>query len=271
MNRPALGDLSISLPMDAEREKLIGARLRAFRETLQIPRTKFAFTVACGSERFAAYEAGRARLPYEVFHYITGRYFLNPFWLAWGASGGSPRLDAPFDDTGFVQHVSGHALFSATFDASIATMFSELQRREMKEDEQLRQTVSRLKSKLLTKPELLDANLVKEIGALRMIAQQFETDLEFRKRAAGPGGKNDLTKVLTTSNMGAVKPLWPELKRRLQKATAETGKKSELAKFLKTGLTVVSRWLTDDKSAREPGAEYALQMLHWVEQQERQK
>jgi transcriptional regulator with XRE-family HTH domain len=83
--------------------------------------------------------------------------------------------------------------------------------------------------------------------------------------------KQDLTKVLTESNMGAVKPLWPELKRRLQKATAETGKKSELAKFLKTGLTVVSRWLTDDKSAREPGAEYALQMLHWVERQERQK
>lgn len=80
--------------------------------------------------------------------------------------------------------------------------------------------------------------------------------------------KNDLTETLTQPIVEVVKPLWPALKKRLQSATAETGKKSELANFLKLDLTRVSQWLTDGKSAREPGAEYALQMLHWVEHQE---
>ncbi len=96
----------------------------------------------------------------------------------------------------------------------------------------------------------------------------LDSDLE---GAAKPSLKLDLTETLTQSNIADVKPLWPALKRRLQSATSETGKKTELAKFLKLDLTRVSQWLTDSKSSREPGAEYALQMLHWVEQQERQK
>jgi hypothetical protein len=83
--------------------------------------------------------------------------------------------------------------------------------------------------------------------------------------------KKDLTKTATSISIAGVKPLWPALKQRLQTATAKTGKKSELAKFLKVDLTRVSQWLTDKKSAREPGAEYTLLMLHWVEQQGRQK
>jgi len=89
--------------------------------------------------------------------------------------------------------------------------------------------------------------------------------------------KQNLTEALTTARIETVKPLWPALKRRLQSATAESGMKSKLAEFLAkaTGksldLTRVSQWLTDGKSAREPGAEYALLLLHWVEQQECQK
>jgi len=61
------------------------------------------------------------------------------------------------------------------------------------------------------------------------------------------------------------------LKARLQKATQATGSKTRLAEFLGVKLSNVSLWLMDDsrKSAREPGAETALRMLRWVEQQER--
>ena len=83
--------------------------------------------------------------------------------------------------------------------------------------------------------------------------------------------KTELTKKETYSSIADVKELWPSLKQRLQLAAAKAGKKSELAKFLGVDLTRVSQWLTEKKFAREPGAEYTLQMLHWVEQQERQK
>jgi hypothetical protein len=82
--------------------------------------------------------------------------------------------------------------------------------------------------------------------------------------------KNDLTNKATSSNIADVKvqPQWPALKRRLQEATAKAGSKSKLAKFLKVDLTRVSQWLSDSENAREPGAEYALRMLFWVEHPE---
>ena len=59
----------------------------------------------------------------------------------------------------------------------------------------------------------------------------------------------------------------PELLERLKKATAETGRKSELAAFLKEAteanvpLASVSRWLSGE---RKPGGEVALQMDAWA-------
>ncbi len=85
--------------------------------------------------------------------------------------------------------------------------------------------------------------------------------------AAGNSQKSHLTQTATYETIAGVNNLWPALKRQLQSATAKTGKKSELAKFLHVDLTRVSQWLTDKKSAREPGAEYTLQMQAWVRKQ----
>lgn len=62
---------------------------------------------------------------------------------------------------------------------------------------------------------------------------------------------------------------WPELKKRLQKATEEIGAKPALAKVLNVDPTQISQWLSESKSAREPGGDYALRLLKWVELQER--
>jgi transcriptional regulator with XRE-family HTH domain len=77
-----------------------------------------------------------------------------------------------------------------------------------------------------------------------------------------------LTNTETLSKVGVnVKLQLPELLERLKKATAETGKKSELAEFLKRAtksnvpLASVSRWLSGE---REPGGEIALQMDAWA-------
>lgn len=80
--------------------------------------------------------------------------------------------------------------------------------------------------------------------------------------------KKDLTIVSVLDNNQEVKPKLPSLLERLKKATAQRGIKSELAKFLGVSLVQVSQWLSGD---REPGGETTLRLLHWVEQQERQK
>ncbi len=82
--------------------------------------------------------------------------------------------------------------------------------------------------------------------------------------------KTDLTNKTTHEIFEPVKNQWQMLKKRIQKAASRPGAKSKLAKFLKIDLSQLSKYLSDaKKSAREPGADYTLQMLQWVEQQER--
>ena len=102
----------------SEREKMIGNRLRAFRESLQIPRSRFSVSVGYASERLAAYEAGRARLPYGVFRAVARRYQLYPGWLAEGA--GPPQAPNSFDDADFIDKIPRHALFTEVYDKYLA-------------------------------------------------------------------------------------------------------------------------------------------------------
>jgi transcriptional regulator with XRE-family HTH domain len=78
-----------------------------------------------------------------------------------------------------------------------------------------------------------------------------------------------LTDTATSENLPVnVKAQLPSLRDRLNHATKETGKMSALAEYLGVPLASVSRWLS---GKREPGGEITLKLLHWVEQQERQK
>jgi DNA-binding transcriptional regulator YiaG len=54
----------------------------------------------------------------------------------------------------------------------------------------------------------------------------------------------------------------------LNKATSGRGAKSALAKYMGVPLPNVSQWLSGD---REPSGETTLQLLNWVEHQERKK
>jgi len=77
-----------------------------------------------------------------------------------------------------------------------------------------------------------------------------------------------LTNVVLSDNIDNVKAQLPALLKRLNEMTRERGTKTALAKFMGVKLPTVSRWLSGDK---EPGGETTLKLLHWVEQQERQK
>lgn len=111
------------------------------------------------------------------------------------------------------------------------------------------------------------AEVLRFYWPIRMaIVKEIEDRLRFDIEIAA----SDLTESSGSVTTGDVKAQWPELKKRLRAATAAIGAKSKLAEFLKVDPTQVSQWLSKSKSAREPGAEYALQMLRWCEQQERQ-
>jgi transcriptional regulator with XRE-family HTH domain len=79
--------------------------------------------------------------------------------------------------------------------------------------------------------------------------------------------KIGLDVITPLSNTLGVKSEIEKLVARLKRATAKPGKKAELARFMAVAPPRVSEWL----SGQEPGGEYALKLLNWVEQQERQK
>ena len=94
-----------------------------------------------------------------------------------------------------------------------------------------------------------------------------------RDRRVKAARKKELTKASHLIESGGdmkTEPQWPVLKMRLQKAMEQTGARAALVKVLKVDPTQISQWLSDSKSAREPGGEYTLQLLKWVELQERQ-
>jgi len=87
---------------------------------------------------------------------------------------------------------------------------------------------------------------------------------------AGQGSENisekDLKEQAVKLDTTDMKSAMPKLLERLRKATAERGRKSELAAWLGVHPQCVTDWLTGRK---EPGGETTLRLLHWAELQER--
>jgi transcriptional regulator with XRE-family HTH domain len=260
-----------------EREKLIGARLRKYREMLQVPRSKFSVTIGFGTERVASYEAGRAPLRYEVFRAVTLHYRISPRWLA--TQIGIPALPAPFDDASLLGFIKPGALFSEVYDAHLA---ATLETNPLEAQFRLDMVEKKLSGALVEFWH--DASFPsseKEEAAKQLVAPfigdlaRVDRALRLRKKIRSYSTKKyDLTYASTSLKFADVKTQLPNLRERLNRATKETGKMSALADFLgkatgqRVPLASVSRWLS---GKREPGGEVTLQMLRWVEQQERQK
>ena len=92
--------------------------------------------------------------------------------------------------------------------------------------------------------------------------KEFEA-VKFKKA----GTKNSIDEYYHNDKIYRVKHSLPNLLDRLRKSTRQHGRKAALAKFLGANSVSVSQWLSGN---REPGGQTTLQMLNWVEQQERQ-
>jgi transcriptional regulator with XRE-family HTH domain len=80
--------------------------------------------------------------------------------------------------------------------------------------------------------------------------------------------KKGLTSLSLKSKAWGMKSEVQKLIEQVKRKASKPGAKSQLARALGVAPARISEWLSGEK---EPGGEYTLKLLHWVEQQERQK
>lgn len=259
----------------SDREKLIGARLRAFRETLQIPRTKFALSIHIGSERLAAYEAGRSRLPYVVFKSIANRYNLSPLWLA--EEKGGPQFKNLANDADFIGYISRTALFSEVYDCHMADAVRDKFEASARYFEEGAQKFIDLLGKLknipkgyeqrvskLLKKHGFDRALIKAMRNLKKethLREVLETKL-LSIHESKPTVDNS-TRSDIVNPVSAKIRTWKTLREQLATATSERGVKVQLATDLGVSRQAVNNWLNGSGA---PSADLTLRLLQWVEQ-----
>ena len=289
-------------------ELAICRRLRLYRQRCGLPRRLFARELAVDSSVIIRIELGRMPLRYGIASRATQVFSINPLWLATGD--GTIIISIPLPSPEEIS-VDERELFSAVFSEklsqSIKSKLAEIEaspahkygRNEHPTDPKGRLVaeeflLSNLREWLIN---VRSARFNDLINAIRYAAMPFvdgwetKTDslavIEKRRAAiaveraklaanraylAAIPAKNINTKMLTDAEtqgkLSHVNSQLENLLSTLKRLTKESGKKTELADFLGAPLASVSRWLSGE---REPGGETTLQMLHWVEQQERQQ
>jgi transcriptional regulator with XRE-family HTH domain len=278
--------------------------LRQFRESLGIPQTEFARRAGVNWRAYSNYELGRAKVTYALASVLGMTFDLNLLWLAEGVGRMTGFVALPEAITSRIEekasfwwvyndilkpHVESYSQVVKDVEGLNADLLS-LARGETPLPPG--HSKGKLRGFFILQKEWLPAQRLRaaHLRALGEKLSQSADDIDFavkeseqfhrthRENPSAPPGdvKGGRKKVLTDAASGFsvadVKAQLPSLLERLRKATAETGKKSELAEFLArvTGANVplasVSRWLAGE---REPGGEITLLLLRWVEQQER--
>ena len=262
-----------------DRERQICRRVRDVRLHFRQPQLVFARIVSLTRDKLAAIELECSPLRFAPGNLICEKFDVCQRWLAEGLPQQFGCIQYPLES---LARVDRRELFSvAYFDIfreftglAVERSFAAARGFELYKDaggspEKAAAHYAELLravwfSKLsVERQEELFRWLMGAAGQFHQVSHSATTLI-----AAGPGGKNVLTEAETSSKDVPVKAQLPSLLERLKKATAATGKKTELAEFLKpkVPLASVSRWLSGE---REPGGEVTLQLLYWVELQER--
>ena len=289
-----------------KRERGICARARQFREGIKWSQSDFAANLGITRDQLASIEYGRTPLRYDIawkYNVLFGMSLSalaeegfpvnfteldrwpNPYLLKNPSILLSNVLDSLYNsepDSLIVSQgknpdafstnapVPGYLHRAANLEFVIDLLKNSIAQVQTKSVfdfcGEIRSAIQKIAEKF---PHESEERSLKELNDLNW----FLIRKEISRRFQNDGHNFNLTQKATSSSLADVKvdPLWPALKNRLQEATAKSGSKTKLAKFLKVDLTRVSQWLSDSKTAREPGAEYALQMLYWVEHPEVQK
>jgi len=276
--------------MDKAQNAAIGKRLRLFRESLKLPRARFAREIGFGAERLASYESGRAPLPYAVFTAIAEKFPINPIWLACGGDQPTNWEDTIIFPSAESLKTRGNARFIDVFNGPVAKAMQQNNMPSIREitlrqvnaarysrwiQTLFRDVPFKLVDRLNEELEDVFISLVTRFPSDDEI-KNFQTQLAYKNIGTSRTAErvsellasltlSDLTHLPTSHKKDAVNH-WHRLKAQIQKATEIPGGRSILAKFLGVDLTQISRWLS--KTGPEPGADYALKMLQWVQERE---
>lgn len=280
-------------PMPA-RERAVCRRLREFREWTGLSQAELCALVGINHRTYASYEYERSQLNYSSARKILSAIpLLNPIWLAEGTGNmlqgrlykypeaGLFGLRTPYsrvyDDalraplatapTGqLLRPVSGLRLFTYSTDAA-GRMFSKERFGSILfnwlaalPDE----SVNDFLNLLFRRAAQVAARYPRDVETAVTAREAEMYAIEEQRRAENK--RNMLTEPSTPGKLPTVKSQLKNLLARVNRIAEQPGKMSELADSLGAPLASVSRWLS---GKREPGGETTLQLLHWVEQQER--
>lgn len=262
-----------------DRELAICRRLRDLRKRIGWTQTQIAHAVGSERDQWASVEYGRNPLRYWLADTVCAKLDICQQWLACGENPLSGYVPL-FPEIGV--EIKPNELFSSAWERRVGHFVKKRVRDSL--------AMKEIVASLPDAPEKIHANrlyYLTHMACERIPPERFndyfdrlmaQTSAFIQSLPANPTLKpvpssekrseTHLTKPSTSSKLGDVKPCLPKLLDRLQRATAGTGKMSELANWLGVPLASVSRWLS---GKREPGGEITLRLLNWVEQQERQK
>ncbi len=280
-------------------ERAICRRLREFRLKTGFSQAQFAAFVGLRYVAYAGFEYARTQLNYHAARKILSIFWqLNPIWLADGIGEMLESRDFEFPSTEECG-AGQRSLFSGVFRGALRSRFLKARVSKIRDPglpvrwfpfnatpqgilynkERFGELLSAWLADL---PDSKVAEFLDELflrGAQiyahyprnrdKRAVEQRKAEmykLEFKHRFGDLAENAPLDKLSESVNLTDVKPLMPGFRERLKKALAERGRKTALAKLLGVPLASVSQWLSGE---REPGGEYTLKLLRWVEQQER--
>jgi len=281
------------------RQRGICARFKECREKLGWSQPDFAAALGITLDQLASIEYARTPLRYGIAWKMR---LISGLSLDWLATGG-PSPDMANADTLSSQYPNGpsnDALLSEVFDVACPLTAEHLRKRQMRsrvklDDADMRQrsfiemmlkgqlrlwlsrapagSVKDLSDSICKLCEEFLAHLPAELKPVvdarfdELVWNKMRAELSIQRIPNISTPNLKLTDAATYSIVAEVKAQLPSLLERLEKATAESGKKSELAEFLARAtkanvpLASVSRWLSGE---REPGGEVALLLDVWA-------
>lgn len=230
--------------------------------------------------RLSSYEHAAVPVPYSIaskFANITG---MNIAWLVEGQGDPHDQIEIGPE---IEARIATRALLSDAYDRHIKPALNAFGQEEPTNFEKyvarakdLGYSVKPIRSIGLLSKDAVASQVSKVVAAYLNklpphMYQPLATRIQSTARdfvAKNTGGAKAQNKTLTncsTSNIDTdVTDRWAKLKKQLQEATARKGMKTRLAKHLGVDLTRISQWLAPSDDAREPGADYTLQMLAWL-------
>jgi len=258
-----------------ERESQICERLLEFRKSVGLTRIAFAQKGGIDSSIITRCDHQLAPLKFGAFRSLATTFPINPHWLATGDS--IPNLPEPVSPILLQCPGAAKSLFSAVYDQYLGKVFSSEQLVLARDFDLLRLCVCRISGRLEAKGKTFPCDFRERMAMdLKRIAGIIESIGKFEFEQSSKLGADFFN--LTTSkgltvdslkgNTTTVKPEIEKLIARVKRKTLEPGMKAELARTLGVAPARISEWLSDKK---KPGGAYTLKLLHWVEQQERQK